>query len=60
MDKLYKKEINWAGKKLTLETGKVARQADSAVMASMGETVVLCKMTTVVIIEFPKLYLYTK
>ena len=42
MDKLYKKEINWAGKKLTLETGKVARQADSAVMASMGETVVLC------------------
>jgi polyribonucleotide nucleotidyltransferase len=35
-------EINWGGKTLTMKTGKVARQADGAVMISMGETVVLC------------------
>ncbi len=42
MERIYKKEINWSGKKLILETGKIARQADAAVMASIGETVVLC------------------
>ena len=39
---IKRKEIQWAGKTLTLETGKVARQADGAVMASYGETVGLC------------------
>src|SRR5579864_5772609 len=34
-------EIDWAGRKLTLETGKFARQADGAVLATYGETTVL-------------------
>ena len=34
-------ELDWAGRKLTLETGKVARQADGAVLATYGETTVL-------------------
>ena len=37
--------IEWGGKTLTLETGQVARQADGAVMATYGETVVLCAVT---------------
>ncbi|KTT68432.1 polyribonucleotide nucleotidyltransferase [Sphingomonas sanguinis] len=37
--------IEWGGKMLTLETGKVARQADGAVIATLGETVVLCAVT---------------
>jgi polyribonucleotide nucleotidyltransferase len=42
MFQIYKKEIDWGGRKLTLETGKIARQADGAVMATLGETTVLC------------------
>jgi len=38
-------EIEWGGKTLKLETGRVARQADAAVMATYGETVVLCAVT---------------
>ena len=41
MFKIYKKEIEIAGKKITLETGKIARQADGAVIATCGETVVI-------------------
>ena len=41
MFKINKEEIQIGGKKLILETGKVARQADGAVMASCGETVVI-------------------
>ena len=41
MFKIYKKEIEVAGKKLSLETGKIARQADGAIIARCGETVVL-------------------
>ncbi len=41
MFKVYKKEIEVAGKKIVLETGKVARQADGAIIATCGETVVL-------------------
>ncbi len=41
MFKLYKKEIEVAGKKISLETGKIARQADGAITARCGETVVL-------------------
>ncbi|HEX7695046.1 MAG TPA: polyribonucleotide nucleotidyltransferase, partial [Sphingomonas sp.] len=37
--------IEWGGKTLTLETGRVARQADGAVLATLGETVVLCAVT---------------
>ena len=39
---VFKKEIEWGGKTLTLETGRIARQADGAVLATMGETSVLC------------------
>jgi len=42
---LAKSEIQWGGRTLTLETGKVARQADGAVLATYGETVVLCAVT---------------
>ena len=38
----FRKELDWGGRKLVLETGKIARQADGAVLASYGETIVLC------------------
>ena len=41
MFKQFKEEINFGGKKLTLETGKIARQADGAIIATLGETVVI-------------------
>jgi len=41
MFKIEKEEIEINGKKITLETGKVARQADGAIIASCGESVVL-------------------
>jgi polyribonucleotide nucleotidyltransferase len=40
-----KVEMEWGGKTLTLETGRIARQADGAVLATLGETVVLCAVT---------------
>ena len=42
----HKVELNWGGQPLTLETGKVARQADGAVMATLGETVVLATVVS--------------
>ena len=42
MFNVYRKEIDFAGKTITLETGKIARQADGAVVATMGGTSVLC------------------
>ena len=39
---IVRKEIDWGGRPLVLETGRIARQADAAVMASLGETAVLC------------------
>ena len=42
---IQKVEADWGGKKLTLETGRIARQADGAVLATLGETVVLCAVT---------------
>ena len=47
----FRKEIKWGGRPLILETGKIARQADGAVLATMGETKVLC---TVVYEKTPK------
>ncbi|WMT92164.1 polyribonucleotide nucleotidyltransferase [Pelagibacterium sp. H642] len=47
----HKVELDWGGQPLTLETGKVARQADGAVVATLGETVVLA---TVVSAKEPK------
>src|SRR6201993_1311756 len=38
----FRKELDWGGRKLVLETGKIARQADGAVLISYGETIVLC------------------
>ena len=38
----YRKELDWGGRKLVLETGKIARQADGAVLCSYGDTIVLC------------------
>ncbi|WP_439545408.1 polyribonucleotide nucleotidyltransferase [Sandarakinorhabdus sp.] len=42
---IHKEELNWGGRKLTLETGRIARQADAAIVATLGETVVLCAVT---------------
>jgi len=39
---IFRKEITWGGRRLVLETGKIARQADGAVLATYGETTVLC------------------
>ena len=48
---VQRKSIEWAGRTLTLETGRIARQADGAVLASYGETTVLA---TVVSAKEPK------
>src|SRR4030081_159283 len=41
MFNIHREELDWGGRKLVLETGKIARQADGAVFASYGETPVL-------------------
>ena len=48
---ITREEIEWGGRTLTLETGRVARQADGAVLATYGETSVLA---TVVADRSPK------
>jgi polyribonucleotide nucleotidyltransferase len=48
---IHRVEIDWGGRKLTLETGRMARQADAAVYAQYGETSVLA---TVVAAKAPK------
>jgi len=45
MFNIHTQEVMWGGRKLTLETGRVARQADGAVLATYGDTVVLCAVT---------------
>src|ERR1700723_1228836 len=42
MFQVFRKELDWGGRRLVLETGKIARQADGAVLATYGETTVLC------------------
>ena len=39
---VYRRELMWGGRRLVLETGKIARQADGAVLVTYGETTVLC------------------
>ena len=39
---VHRKEITWGGRKLVIETGKIARQADGAVLVTYGDTMVLC------------------
>jgi polyribonucleotide nucleotidyltransferase len=51
MFNIHREELDWGGRKLVLETGKIARQADGAVFASYGETTVLA---TVVSAKEPK------
>ncbi len=41
MFEIHREELDWAGRKLVLETGKIARQADGAVITTYGETTVL-------------------
>jgi polyribonucleotide nucleotidyltransferase len=41
MFSVHKQDIQWGGRTLTLETGRIARQADAAVLATYGETAVL-------------------
>jgi len=49
--KVVTKEIDLNGRKLKLETGKLAQQADASVVASWGETVVLATVTTQPLVE---------
>src|SRR6201746_1201844 len=51
MFNIHSVEIDWGGRPLKLETGKIARQADGAVVATYGETVVLA---TVVAAKSPR------
>jgi polyribonucleotide nucleotidyltransferase len=39
---IHRKEIDWGGRTLVLETGRLARQADGAVLVTYGDTTVLC------------------
>src|SRR5215475_4080117 len=48
---IHRVELDWGGRKLVLETGKVARQADGAVIATYGDTTVIA---TVVAAKEPK------
>jgi polyribonucleotide nucleotidyltransferase len=48
---IQREELDWCGRKLTLETGRLARQADGAVFATWGETSVLA---TIVAMKAPK------
>jgi len=51
MFNIHREELDWGGRKLVLETGRIARQADGAVLATYGETTVLA---TVVAAKKPK------
>ncbi len=51
MFNIHRVELDWGGRKLVLETGKVARQADGAVLATYGDTTVLA---TVVAAKTPR------
>ena len=46
MFEIHKREVMWGGRKLTLETGRIARQADGAVLATYGETSVLATVVS--------------
>src|SRR5918997_6914600 len=48
---IHRVDLDWGGRKLTLETGKIARQADGAVVAKYGDTTVLA---TVVAAKTPR------
>jgi polyribonucleotide nucleotidyltransferase len=48
---IHRVQLDWGGRKLTLETGRMARQADGAVLATYGDTSVIA---TVVAAKQPK------
>src|SRR3954452_23628701 len=43
---MHREELTWGGRNLTLETGRVARQADGAVWATYGDTTVLAAIVS--------------
>ena len=43
---IHREEMDWGGRKLVLETGRIARQADGAVLATMGETTVMATVVS--------------
>ena len=45
MFNIVKKSIEWNGKNIELETGKIARQANASVVVKMGKSTVLCTVT---------------
>ncbi len=51
MFEIHREEISWAGRKLVLETGRIARQADGAVLATYGETTVLAAVVSAKIVK---------
>jgi len=51
MFNIHRKELDWGGRKLVLETGRMARQSDGAVLVTYDETAVLC---TVVAAKEPR------
>jgi polyribonucleotide nucleotidyltransferase len=62
MFKIVKKELDWHGLNLTLETGLMARQADGAVLAKLGGTSVLCTVSAARSVDPKKIfshYLFT-
>jgi polyribonucleotide nucleotidyltransferase len=46
MFEIHREEVQWAGRPLVLETGRIARQADGAVFASYGETTLLATVVS--------------
>jgi len=46
MFEIHREEIDWCGRKLVLETGRIARQADGAIFASYGETTLLATVVS--------------
>ncbi|MGO9682631.1 MAG: polyribonucleotide nucleotidyltransferase, partial [Beijerinckiaceae bacterium] len=46
MFEIHREELQWAGRKLVLETGRIARQADAAVFAAYGETTLLATVVS--------------
>ncbi|MGN6670909.1 MAG: polyribonucleotide nucleotidyltransferase, partial [Candidatus Nucleicultricaceae bacterium] len=45
MFKVFREEIEWGGRTLTIETGKIARQAEGAVVITYGQTSLLCTVS---------------
>ncbi len=48
MFNIHRVELDWGGRPLVLETGKMARQADGAVLATYGESTVLATVVLAV------------